>query len=398
VNQKIAIAGGGIGGLSAALGLSNKGIDVVVLEKASELGEIGAGIQLGPNAFHALDYFGVGTAARDKAVFIDMLRLMDAVSGEEIIHIPLDEPFRERFGNPYAVIHRADLHGVLLEACRSRENIELRVNSEVAGYDNETAGVSVRLAGGERVAADVLIGADGLWSNLRGSVVGDGAPRVSGHSTYRSVIPFAQMPEELRWNAATLWAGPKCHIVHYPLSDWKYFNLVVTYHNDAPEPVAGQPVTKEEVLKGFTHIHDSARQIIDIGDDWRLWVLCDRDPVENWVDGRVALLGDAAHPMMQYYAQGACMAMEDAVCLSATLDGHRTDMAAGLVSYQEQRLVRTARVQLGARAIGDHINHAEGVHARVRNEILRGMSTEDCYDRLAWLYGSTGLSAAEAAS
>jgi salicylate hydroxylase len=384
--------------LSAALGLSKKGFDVVVLEKASELGEIGAGIQLGPNAFHALDYFGVGVAARDKAVFIDMLRLMDAVSGEEIIHIPLDEPFRERFGNPYAVIHRADLHGVLLDACRARGNIELRVNSEVEGYTNTAAGVSVRLAGGEALAADVLIGADGLWSNVRGSVVDDGAPRVSGHSTYRSVIPFAQMPEELRWNAATLWAGPKCHIVHYPLSDWKYFNLVVTYHNDAPEPVAGKPVSKEEVRQGFAHIHESAQQIIEIGNDWRLWVLCDRDPVETWVDGHVALLGDAAHPMMQYYAQGACMAMEDSVCLSDALDGHRADVHGGLVSYQEQRLVRTARVQLGARAIGDHINHAEGVHARVRNEILRAMSTEDCYDRLAWLYGSTGLTGAETAS
>ncbi|MGB0570653.1 MAG: 3-hydroxybenzoate 6-monooxygenase [Alphaproteobacteria bacterium] len=398
MSQTIAIAGGGIGGLSAALGLSNKGFDVIVLEKASELGEIGAGIQLGPNAFHALDYFGVGTAARDKAVFIDMLRLMDAVSGEEITHIPLDEPFRERFGNPYAVIHRADLHGVLLDACRSRENIELRVNAEVAGYDNETAGVSVHLASGEHVAADVLIGADGLWSNLRGSLVGDGAPRVSGHSTYRSVIPFAQMPEELRWNAATLWAGPKCHIVHYPLSDWKYFNLVVTYHNEAPEPVAGHPVTKDEVRQGFMHIHESARQIIEIGNDWRLWVLCDREPVENWVDGQVALLGDAAHPMMQYYAQGACMAMEDAVCLSHNLDAHRSDIHKGLMAYQDQRLVRTARVQIGSREIGDLVFHPAGMRARVRNEIMSSMSVEDYYDRLTWLYGSTGLSAAAVAS
>jgi len=319
---------------------------------------------------------------------------MDAVDGEEIIHIPLDEPFRERFGNPYAVIHRADLHGVLLDACRERANVDLRVNAEAETYAHEDDGVSVSLANGERVNGAVLIGADGLWSNIRRGVVGDGAPRVSGHSTYRSVIPLDKMPEDLRWNAATLWAGPKCHIVHYPLSDWKYFNLVVTYHNDAPEPVAGQPVSKDEVRKGFAHIHESARQIIEIGNAWRLWVLCDRDPVENWVDGRVALLGDAAHPMMQYYAQGACIPMEDAVCLSHSLDVHRDDLVAGLVAYQDQRLVRTARVQLGARAIGDHVNHAEGMHARVRNAILRGMSTEECYDRLAWLYGSTGLSGA----
>lgn len=390
--QPVLIAGGGIGGLSAALGLATNGFDVVVLEKASELGEIGAGIQIGPNAFHALDYFGVGEAARSQSVFIDMLRLMDAVSGEEIIHIPLDEPFRQRFGNPYAVVHRADLHGVLLEACRASPRIDLRVNSEVSGYDQNGDSVSAQLANGERVEGRALIGADGLWSNVRRLVVDDGEPRVSGHSTYRSVIPTEKMPEELRWNAATLWAGPKCHIVHYPLSDWKYFNLVVTYHNDAPAPVAGKPVSKDEVRTGFTHIHESARQIIEIGNDWRVWVLCDREPVETWIDGRVALLGDAAHPMMQYYAQGACMAMEDAVCLSHALDRHRDDLDKGLDVYQTQRRVRTARVQLGSRAIGDHVYHASGMHAQVRNEIMRGMSTEDYYDRLAWLYGSTGLS------
>jgi|TARA_A100001037_G_scaffold134926_1_gene122242 2-polyprenyl-6-methoxyphenol hydroxylase-like FAD-dependent oxidoreductase len=393
--QPILIAGGGIGGLSAALGLATKGFDVTVMEKASELGEIGAGIQIGPNAFHALDYFGVGEAARAQSVFIDMLRLMDAISGEEIIHIPLDEPFRQRFGNPYAVVHRADLHGVLLDACRTSSRIDLRVNSEVVSYDQDGDRVSAQLENGELVKGRALIGADGLWSNVRRQVVDDGAPRVSGHSTYRSVIPTEKMPDELRWNAATLWAGPKCHIVHYPLSDWKYFNLVVTYHNDAHAPVAGKPVSKDEVRTGFTHIHESARQVIEIGNDWRVWVLCDREPVEIWVDGRVALLGDAAHPMMQYYAQGACMAMEDAVCLSHALDTHRDDLDKGLDAYQAQRRVRTARVQLGSRAIGDHVYHASGMHAQVRNEIMRGMSAEDYYDRLAWLYGSTGLSGAD---
>ncbi len=130
------------------------------------------------------------------------------------------------------------------------------------------------------------------------------------------------MPEDLRWNAATLWAGPKCHIVHYPLSGWKVFNLVVTYHNDAPEPVAGQPVSDDEVMQGFGHVHERAQNIIRHGKNWRLWVLCDRDPTERWIDGRVVLLGDAAHPMLQYFAQGACQAMEDAVCLSHMLAQH----------------------------------------------------------------------------
>src|SRR5712671_5939988 len=307
LNRPVLIAGGGIGGLAAALGLAQKGIASILLEKASALGEIGAGIQLGPNAFHAFDYLGVGEAARSMAVYIDQLRLMDALTADEITHVDLRDAFRSRFGNPYAVVHRGDLHGVFLRACEAHALIELRVSSEVVGYDQDGSSVTARLASGESVTGSLLIGADGLWSNIRKQVVGDGAPRVSGHTTYRSVIPTGEMPEDLRWNAATL-------------SGWKVFNLVVTYHNDAPEPVAGKPVSDHEVMQGFRHVHARAQAIIRHGRNWKLWVLCDRDPNERWVDGRVALLGDAAHPMMQYFAQGACMALEDAVCLSHMLD------------------------------------------------------------------------------
>jgi 3-hydroxybenzoate 6-monooxygenase len=230
-----------------------------------------------------------------------------------------------------------------------------------------------------------------LWSNIRKQVAADGPPRVSGHTTYRSVIPTEQMPEEFRWNAATLWAGPKCHIVHYPLSGWKVFNLVVTCHNDAPEPVAGKPVTEDEVLQGFTHVHARAQSIIRHGKNWKLWVLCDRDPNRRWVDGRVALLGDAAHPMLQYFAQGACMALEDAVCLSEMLDAYPDDHATALEHYRSQRFPRTARVQLLSRAIGEHIYHPSGEHARIRNAIMSAKSSEDYYGDLGWLYGGTGL-------
>jgi salicylate hydroxylase len=388
--QPILIAGGGIGGLAAALGLAQKGFRSILLEKASQLGEIGAGIQLGPNAFHAFDYLGVGEAARNMAVYIDQLRLMDALSAEEITHIDLGDVFRARFGNPYAVVHRGDLHGVFLKACRDSELIDLRVSSEVVGYDQDGSSVTARLANGERVTGSLLIGADGLWSNVRKQVTADGAPRVSGHTTYRSVIPTEQMPEDLRWNAATLWAGPKCHIVHYPLSGWKVFNLVVTYHNDAPEPVAGKPVSEEEVMKGFAHVHERAQNIIRHGTNWRLWVLCDREPTERWIDGRVALLGDAAHPMLQYFAQGACQAMEDAVCLSHMLAAHE-DHTAALDAYRAQRFPRTARVQLLSRAIGEHIYHPAGDHARLRNAIMGAKSQEEWYGDLAWIYGGTGL-------
>lgn len=396
-NRRILIAGGGIGGLATAMGLAGKGRRSLVLEKASRLGEIGAGIQLGPNAFHAFDYLGVGDAARAMAVYIDRLVLMDAMSGEEITHVPLGDGFRARFGNPYAVVHRGDLHGVFLRACRDSPLVELRTSAEVVGYDQDGDGVTARLADGSTVAGAALIGADGLWSKIRAQLAGDGAPRVSGHTTYRSVIPVERMPEALRWNAAALWAGPKCHIVHYPLSGWKLFNLVVTYHNDAPEPVAGLAVTADEVRRGFEHIHERPRGIIDLGTDWKLWVLCDRDPTLHWQDRRVVLLGDAAHPMLQYFAQGACMALEDAVAVSQAVGQHGDDLPAAFAAYRDGRIDRTARVQLQSRLIGDHVYHPAGAHARLRNTMLAAMTAEDHFDALQWLYGGTGLAAGPAA-
>lgn len=387
----ILIAGGGIGGLAAACGLAQKGFRSIVLEQAPALGEIGAGIQIGPNAFHCFDYLGVGDEARARAVYIDHLRLMDAKTAEQIAAVPLDEPFRKHFGNPYAVVHRADLHGALLAYCEKSPLVDLRTNHRTLGYEQDGTAVTLKLDGRDPVKGRLLIGAEGLRSPIRAQLAGDGEPRVSGHTTYRSVIPTEQMPEDLRWNAATLWAGPKCHIVHYPLKGWKVFNLVVTYHRDVKEPIAGKPVPKEEVEQGFEHIHPRARQIIEHGSDWKLWVLCDRDPIDNWVDGRVALLGDAAHPMLQYFAQGACMAMEDAVALTHCMENFGSDLDDALSRYQQMRIVRTARVQLGSRMMGDHIYHPDGIGAQIRNQMLSNLSPEQWYDRLNWLYGSNGI-------
>ena len=384
------IAGGGIGGLAAALGLARQGISSIVLERSPAFGEIGAGIQIGPNAFHCFDYLGISDEAREKAVYIDSLILMDAKDGRSICRIPLDDSFRKRFGNPYAVVHRTDLHDALFNACKRSGLIDLRSRCKVTGYDQDDDGVDVVLDGKAAVRGDVLIGADGLHSPVRAQLVGDGAPKVSGHTTYRCVIPVENMPEDLRWNAATLWAGPKCHIVHYPLKGSKVFNLVVTYHNDVTEAVTGKPVTKEEVRLGFEHIHPRARQIIEHGENWKLWVLCDRDPILNWVDGKVALLGDAAHPMLQYFAQGACMALEDAVCLSQMASRHK-DPSVALQNYCRQRVPRTGRVQLSSRLIGEYVYHPDGANAAVRDAVMKAKTPEQWYDTLDWLYRGTGL-------
>lgn len=389
---RVVVAGAGIGGLAAALGLANKGFTVTVLEQTSALGEIGAGIQIGPNAFHALDYLGVGETARQRAVFIDRLVMMDSLSGEQVANIPVDEPFRNYFGNPYAVIHRGDLHGVLLEACEQHASVTLVTKQIVMGYDQSVDWVKIHTSRGDVFEADALVGADGLNSNVRQQMVGDGAPRVSGHVAYRALMPFDKMPEDLRWNAATLWAGPKTHIVHYPLKGWDVFNIVCVFHDEGRrQPAANEPGSREEVMQRFDNICDKPRSILEALFEWRYWVLCDREPIEKWVDGRVALLGDAAHPMLQYFAQGACQAMEDAVCLAHKVHARGGDCRQGLLDYQNERVVRTARVQISSRLIGDYLYHADGVTRLVRNAMYSRRKPEEWYSSLKWLYGGTGL-------
>jgi salicylate hydroxylase len=391
MTQSFLIAGGGIGGLSCALALARKDIRSIVLEQSPRLGEIGAGIQLAPNAFHAFDTLGIGERARQGAVFVDELVLMDAVAGKRIVEIPVGERFRARFDNPYAVVHRADLHDALHDGCKESGLVELRVSSRVTHYEQDESRVVVTLQSGEQLKGAALVGADGLWSTVRQQMVGDGAPIVSGHTTFRSVIPTEKMPGDLRWNAATLWAGPKCHLVHYPLKGGKVFNLVVTTDNEARQPVAGEPAAKAEVHASFPFICDRARQIIEHGEDWKRWVLCYREPLLDWSDGRVALLGDAAHPMLQYFAQGAAMAMEDGVVLAHMVERHQGAITRALAAYNRTRAPRTGRVQIGSRLLGEYVYHPDGAKAEVRDTSLRANSADDFYDSLNWLYSRAGL-------
>ncbi len=384
----VVVAGGGIGGIATALALRANGYAVVVLEKSAEFGEIGAGIQLGPNAFHALRTLGVADEALANAVYIDRLMMMDAVSGTQIAAIPVDEPFRRWFKNPYAVIHRADLHASLLARCKSDAGVELLAGHEVTGFTQREGGVEVQTASGATFRAAALIGADGIRSRVRELVVGDGAPNISGHVCYRAVLPIEQMPETLRLNAAVLWAGPKSHFVHYPLRGWKLFNIVATFHSakDTAEQL-NAPGTAEELMGHFGHLPPVPRSVLERSDGWRRWVLGDRDPVANWTQGLVTLLGDAAHPTLQYFAQGACMALEDAVCLRDELSRLPGDFSAAFLNYQDKRITRTARIVLSSRAIGTYFYHPQGVERLVRNQVLGEKTPEDFYRSLDWIYG-----------
>ena len=380
------VAGGGIGGLSCALALARKDFRVAVLERAIEFGEFGAGIQMGPNAFTALDYLGVGESAREGAVYIDHLILMDSLDGEQICSIDVGSEFRERFGNPYAVIHRADLHRSILDGCRDAAKVDLFTEACVTGYEQDAAGVDVFVEGSRPLSARALIGADGLRSAVRGQLLGDGEPRVSGDVTYRAVLPLDDMPEELRWNDMTIWCGPGTHVVHYPLRGWKLFNLVVTCHARATTEAHNEPADPAEVLPWFSQLCEKPMALVKTPKEYRRWVLCDRAASDRWTDERVALLGDAAHPMLQYFAQGACMALEDSVSLAEAAARQPDDIPAALVIYELDRLQRAANLQLGSRVMG-RLYHATDAECRVRKQLLGSMTQSEFREHLAWLYG-----------
>ena len=381
----VLIAGGGIGGLAAALALARRGFGVKVLEQSAHIGEIGAGIQLGPNAFSAFDALGIGEAARARAVFTERLVMMDAVDESEVASMPVGEAFRARFGNPYAVSHRADVHLSLLEAVQGNRSIELATSVRVERVEQDAEGLTVIDAKGARHRGAALVACDGVKSAIRQQLVGDPV-RVTGHVVYRAVADARDFPDDLKMNAPCLWAGPDCHLVHYPLRGGEQYNVVMTFHSDHAEQWGVTDGSREEVLGHFGGIGPRPRRLLDLPQQWRRWATADREPIGRWSFGRVTLLGDAAHPMMQYLAQGACMALEDAVTLGEALAAEGNDFERGFARYERARIARTARVVLLTREMG-RIYHAKGVERLVRNDLWRDRTPERYYDAVEWLYG-----------
>jgi len=381
----VLVSGGGIGGLAAALALVRQGFKVQVFEQAPEIGEIGAGIQLGPNAFHAFDALGVGDKARGRAVYTDHMVMHDAIDESLVGKLETGEAFRKRFGNPYAVIHRVDIHGSLLEGVQESNQVEFFTNTRIEKIEQDRNSVTAIDQNGKRWVGQALIGADGGKSVVRAQYVND-PPRVTGHVVYRAVIDKSEFPENLQWNAASLWAGPKCHLVHYPLRGGEQYNVVVTFHSRQVEEWGVTDGSKEEVQSYFQGIAAKPRQLIDLPKTWKRWATADREPIANWVYGRATILGDAAHPTTQYMAQGACMALEDAVTLGEALRVHHNDWEKALALYQKSRVARTARIVLSGREMG-RLYHAAGVERMVRNSLWKNRPQERFYDAMEWLYG-----------
>ena len=382
----ILVAGGGIGGLIAAFALARQGFPVRILEQAPEFREVGAGIQLGPNIFRVLDKIGLKEAVLDDLHLPPAQEMRDALTGKLITRIPLDADFIARFGQPYAVTHRADIHGILLNACLGNDLITLETNRRVDGFEDRGDGVVVTLESGEEIKGRALIGCDGMWSGIRERIVGDGKPRVSGHIAYRAVLKRSEVPEDLWQPDVVLWAGPRTHFVHYPLRRGELYNLVAVFHSDRYEEGWDAEGSKQLLWQHFKGQRPEVLRMLERIDTWRMWVLCDREPVKDWSRGRVTLLGDAAHPMLQYLAQGACMAVEDAVVLAEKAAASPDNLPAAFKAYEQARYLRTGRVQIMARVYGEFY-HARGVAAELRDIALAGRTPQQAYDGIAWLYG-----------
>lgn len=383
----ILIAGGGIGGLAAAYALARQGVAVRVLEQAPEFKELGAGIQLGPNIFRALDKLGLKDAVLADAHQPPAMQMRDALSGNLVTRIPLDDPrFLARFRYPYAVTHRADIHATILKACQASNLVALETQRTVESYEEDGDGIALALQSGERVKGRALVGCDGMWSKIRERIVGDGKPRVSGHIAYRAVLKRDEVPEDLWGPDVVLWAGPRTHFVHYPLRRGELYNLVAVFHSDRYVEGWNAEANADELWAHFKGQRPEVLRMLERIETWRMWVLCDREPIKEWNEGPVTLLGDAAHPMLQYLAQGAGMAVEDAVCLAEQVAAAPDNLPAAFQAYVQKRYLRTARVQIMARVYGDFY-HARGPAAELRDQMLSGRTPEQSYEGMEWLYG-----------
>ncbi|MDE2417306.1 MAG: FAD-dependent monooxygenase [Burkholderiales bacterium] len=391
MNNEMLIVGGGIGGLAAALACARTGAQVQLLEQSPEFGEVGAGIQLGPNVVRVLESWGLGDALRSVAAFPQCLRVRNAMNGRVLGELPLDQAMVQRYGASYATIARADMHGLLLEAVRGQAGVQLHLSSEVTGVEQDSHEVRVRTLT-QTYRAPVLVGADGVWSRLRKEVVDDGPPRVTGHLAFRTLVPQADLPERLRSQVVTAWMGRDFHVVQYPVRRGEMLNVVAIVHGK----VQGDPkhwdhsANAAELRTRLADASTALRDLVAAIPAWRLWALSDRPPMRSAAEharGRIALLGDAAHPMRPYLAQGAGMAIEDADALANVLmnalDALPADVPAALQAYASQRWQRNARVQ--ARAIRNgEIFHLQGPMQLGRDLSLRllGQKLLD----VPWLY------------
>ncbi|MDD5336622.1 MAG: FAD-dependent monooxygenase [Rhodoferax sp.] len=388
MNKRILVVGGGIGGLAAALACSRAGTDAALFERASAFSEVGAGIQLGPNVVKVLQGWGLQDALKAVAAFPQRLQVRSAMTGQELGVLRLGAATVQRYGAPYATIHRADLHALLLAALKQGGDMPLNLDSEVAGFVQHDTGVMLRTTDGRQAQGAALVGADGLWSRVRQQLLGDAAPVASGHLAYRALVAQSSLPEKLRSHQVTVWLGPAMHAVQYPVQAGASLNVVVIVTGRVPGDIASwdHAANSANLRRSLAHACSPLQELLQAIAHWRLWGLSIRPPMRGpWeqAQNRVALLGDAAHPMVPYLAQGAGMAIEDAQALAQSLAASGVDVVTALRHYANARWQRNARVQAGALRNGQ-IFHATGLLRWGRDAAMKVLG-EHLLD-MPWLY------------
>jgi 3-hydroxybenzoate 6-monooxygenase len=382
----VIVVGGGIGGLSAAFALARKGLRVRVLERSGEFGEVGAGMQIAPNCTRILGEYGLLEDAKRLGVLPRNMVMKDALDGTELTRLDLSD-LGHRYGSPYMVIHRSDLHGLFLRACQET-GAELLTSRHVTGYENTAAGARALLDDGGTEAAALVIAADGLHSAARQQLVGDDTVN-SAYVAYRGAVPIERVRENnVAETDVVVYIGPRCHFVQYPLRGGEMFNQVAVFESGKARAGHDDWGTPDELDAAFAHTCGNIQKGLPLMWRDRWWRMFDRDPISTWVHGRIALLGDAAHPPLQYIAQGAIMAIEDGYVLAEHLSrGAGVDAALG--AYEAVRAEHCRRVVLASRKWGE-LWHLDGAKRLQRNALLRARDTRD-YSFTDWLYSTTAL-------
>ena len=399
MSRRALVVGAGIGGLAAALALARQGFSVDVFERAPALQEFGAGLQLTPNATRALERLGALAAAREVATAPRAVRVLRGSDGAELARLPVEGAER-RWGAPYLAVHRVDLHRVLAEAAAATGRVALHFGAEVADVASEAADASVGLKRGAvslRETGETIVGADGLRSLVR-MRLGRGeadAPRFSYRVAFRATVEAEWVAPRWRANEVTLRLGPRAHLVHYPLRGGSLINLVAVIESNWRSAAGSQTTDddpwdgeadRETLDRAFRDWSHDARDLIAAPKHWRAWPLMLRPPLDRFAFGRIALIGDAAHPMTPFLAQGAAQAIEDADALGRRLS-ETDDVEAALAAYSANRVARANRVQREA-AMQGRIYHLSGPFALARDLTMRALGPEGVLKRLDWLYAA----------
>jgi len=388
-SRTILIAGAGIGGLALALALAAKGFRATILEQAERLDDSGAGIQLSPNATRILIDLGLGSALASMAFAPEAIRVIAGPTANELARLPLGHTAEFRYGVPYWVIHRGDLHGALLNAVRSNANVSLRLGTRVEDFAIHPRGVTLQAWTRSRPVEEqglALVGADGVWSKVRTRLGDTQGPRFRHRTAWRALVPASGVSEKQRQPVTSLWLGANAHLVHYPVRAGKWINIVAIVEDDWHQVGWNQPGARSEILSRFAGWAPEAQALLATPPDaWSKWALYDHAPLRSWSRGPITLLGDAAHPMLPFLAQGGAMAIEDAAVLTRCLATMPEDPAAALRNYEGLRRSRTARVVRHARRLGK-IYHLSGPAAMLRNLTLLAAGGQELLASYDWLY------------